>query len=504
MTKSLYDIILNNIEDGILKDGFTLPAEEDDPASGFADGALDGITMYHAETKDLDASGTKQMIKALKLGSEGNAEEADRCFAELGRSHRAICCVDDIQNYIMSNKRRFEGGRLFGSAMWIILNSADRESVKFGMEIMELLELEEPAKNVIRRMGLCEEFTVFAVWCMMNWDGGNNEIFDLIKKVRGWGRIHALNFLDPETDEVKDWILHHGIENCVDPSYSAFDSWEKSDAAGRLKNRLTEEEFRSIGRIIDALLDEGPVLGISRLDDAEEAMLDYLSQARSFDLTAEDYETVMEICIWAADVDDGHPDVSAECTEMLSSADCMEKAAKAAGQGRCLGLAEDLEIDYAESFFECFRNDFENQYRKCSFLTCFDDYLKPVLKVFRYKLNPEDLFRGRDDGKETGPEVYDQLNSILLALGDHPGAGKDLLAAGLRSGMPATREIALHAISLWTAALDQPVSEISEKLLSELKKLDKKETESELREMIRNLIDGMILDLSDTEEYPDE
>ena len=338
--RSIYETILRNMKDGELERGFSLPPVEGEDGVDFVDGAQDGIAFYHMGPAQLGADGTRLMIRAIKLAAAANVPAADAAFSELGRSFRAIRVIDDVQRYILKHADALPAGKVYHTALSLVLDSADRESVKFGLAMLELLKPDRSAKEVIRRVGLSDEFTAFTVWNMMKWEDGNSEIFDLIRKVRGWGRIHALEKLKPQTPEIREWILLHGIQNDVMACYSALTVWNKAEVANRLYGQLSPEEFRAIGAVLAALLDEGPVPGISAIADAESHILQYLSLTDAFPMTLEDYETVFALQNRAAE--EGHEDVVERCIAVLYSKRCRECVAEAVKRGEGMSLAKAL------------------------------------------------------------------------------------------------------------------------------------------------------------------
>ena len=316
---SLYEYILQNVRNGRLEEDFSLPEVEDESGVRFADGAMNGIMLFHMGTEPLDEAGEAKLSAAVKAASAGEWEEADRIFSELGKRFRAVGIIDGLQRHIIENREELSADGIYRSACRLILHSADRESVKSGLSMLELfVKPEERIKEAVRTLGLSDEFTVFALWNMRKWNNGNGEIFDLARKVRGWGRIHAMEMLEAETPEISEWMLFSGIDNDVMPAYSALTVWEKADCGERLRGLLTPEEFRAFGRLFRALLDEGPVAGISDVEDAEEEILRYLSLAEGFALSEEDFEAVEEIRDWAAEEDRDLPAVVKRCEEILT------------------------------------------------------------------------------------------------------------------------------------------------------------------------------------------
>ena len=302
--KSIYEYILEHLKDEQLERSFSLPEleEEDEDAPRFADGAMDGISLYHMGPARLDAAGTRMMLRALKYACAGMKQDADKAFAALGSSFRAISIADELQSYILDHTDRFPAAEIYETAGYLMLHSADRESVKFGLCLAGLFELgEDPLKEVIRRLGYSDEFTIFAVWNMLKWENANQEVFGLIQKVYGWGRIHALEMLEPETPEIREWILLNGVDNDVLAAYSARAAWEKAGVEQRLKGPLTLEEYQAAGRIFQALLDEGPVPGISETDHAADCIRLYLSRAEAFGPEAVDGELTGQLKQWLAE-----------------------------------------------------------------------------------------------------------------------------------------------------------------------------------------------------------
>ncbi|MBR0139550.1 MAG: hypothetical protein IJM17_04610 [Firmicutes bacterium] len=295
---SLYKCILNGMKDGRLEEGFSLPPEEGSELR-FADGARDGIVRYHMLPEKLDEAGAKLMAGAVRYAAKGNARKADKAFSELGKVRRAVGMIGELQRFIMDRRDRLNADNLYRTALELMIGSCGRETVKFALIMMALFVPDsERTKEVIRTLGLSDEFTLFSVLNMLGWEGGNAEIFALAQKVRGWGRIHALDLLKPETSDIREWILLNGVDNDVMPAYSALTAWEKADVAERLYGPLTKEEFAAIGRIMEALLDEGPVAGISEIEDAEEYVLKYLSLAGSYKLGPEELAVLDTLKNW--------------------------------------------------------------------------------------------------------------------------------------------------------------------------------------------------------------
>ena len=494
MEKSIYQYICDHMTDGALDVNFSLPDDDSDDSSfKWAPGALDGLSMYHMRHSGLDASQTKGMAKALKSAASGNYPETEALFYEWTKDNRAIGVIDELQKYVIDHSARLDANNVFHTALSLMLHSSHIECVKIGMELMELFQVrDEKIREIIRRLGLYDEFTIFSVWNMQEWDDGNTEIFELAKKVHSWGRIHAVERLEPETDEIRHWLLTKGTKNFVVNAYSALTCWQKADAETILSGKPTAEEFEGIITLIDGLLDEGPVPGISQLEDAEKTLLRFLSIAPKYTLTAHDYDVILSVQHWADDDEGPVPSVSAESSRILHSSVCTAVINEAVKNGEALRLADELGIPYRDSLLDCMKNDFDHNYYHCSYLMDDADYIEPTLQLFRDHLPLSDMAGEPEDNLGLGEEYhsYDQLQFVLQELASLPLTGMEFMVAGLRSPVTRNRNRALANLKVWVQERQMPLSGLSPELFALVKELREKEVNDGAMEMIIPLLEG--------------
>ena len=284
---SIFQYICDRLEGGILPEGFSLP-EENDGDIHWTDGALDGVIIYHMAEQDLSEETMRLIQEGILAASEGNYQEADRIFLEIRKTIRAIQIIDDLQRWIIEHCESLNPSMIGQYGFHLLLEAQDRELVKIGLILMELLaEPDEGLKAVIETLGLSDEFTIFAIFNMRKWENGNEEIFRLARKCRGWGRIHAVEYLDAEKEEnegnqeIRDFLLREGYRNEIQNEYSALTCFEKAKVEERLRDvTLSENDFGHIGEILTALLNEGPVQGISALENPERVLLLYVGQGK--------------------------------------------------------------------------------------------------------------------------------------------------------------------------------------------------------------------------------
>ena len=90
-------------------------------------------------------------------------------------------------------------------------------------------------------------------------------------------------------------MLKEGINNNIAPFYSALTCWRNANIGSILYVDPTYEDLYYIGKILDAMLDESAVPGISTLDKRIDILLKYLEKIQKFALCAEDYEVIEHI-----------------------------------------------------------------------------------------------------------------------------------------------------------------------------------------------------------------
>jgi len=258
------------------------------------------------------------IAQAFETACTGDYESADAVLSPLLTEHRAINIVDEIQRAVFEIAPHTDPQALYAYATFPIFTSTDKEMVKMGLCVLEVFqEPDDRMKNLIRTFGQCDEFTIFCAWCARTWTNGNEEVFSLAKNADGWGRIHAVEMLEPETDEIREWLLLEGANNAVLPEYSALTCYVKADLPHRLAGDMTREEFRAATEIVHAMMSDVPVAGITSLDDPKAELMRYLDQARRQILDQRDRECVGLIADLSEE--EGWEDVTATCSALLES-----------------------------------------------------------------------------------------------------------------------------------------------------------------------------------------
>ena len=340
--ESIYEKILKSLDDdGNLPQGFSLARQEHDAEIILADGAFDGVSAYHFRKPEIEEDTLDLMKSAVNAAAEDDITLANKLFTELSEKISAFGIIEEFQQYIFENSGKLGNNNLIGAAFNMLTQSNNIECVKFAMSIIELYDIQDTLwiRKAVTRLGYCNEFTLFTIFIMGRWDDANEEIFNLAKKVTGWGRIHCISYLEGDKDYIRDWLLYEGLNNHIMPEYSAVPCIVKSEVAERLERGISEKEFHAIGGLISPALPLDPVASIFGLANGKDIVEKWLDCFKTFEAKKEDYETVLYI-LEEVKEQDIRGNIADKCEEILSS----EGAKKAAGD-----VAEKfLGLDYRE------------------------------------------------------------------------------------------------------------------------------------------------------------
>lgn len=303
--KPIFEIIADRLRQTEFKDDdiitlgkdFSLPSDE--KGLRYVDGAKDGICAYHMGAAEITKKDIEEINKVITLANKGDYDQADSVLEKLCERIRVVNFIDELQDCILDRKDEIED-KFYVYSLHLMTQSANIECVKVGMMIQELFTQSDEVKGMVRTLGLSDEFTLYSVFIMRNWENGNTEIMNIAKSVNGWGKVHAVHYIEPDTEEIRQWLLTDAVSNDVMPAYSGWDCYKKADVEAIIKkDGLTYEELEGVLSIVDAILDEGPVLGISNIENPKEILLAVLNHSiKHLPLSSENCEVISNISDW--------------------------------------------------------------------------------------------------------------------------------------------------------------------------------------------------------------
>ncbi len=483
--KSIIDMIIDNHENGYLKEDFHLPDENPEEEIKWSEGALDGVYIYHMAHEPVTDEQRETMCRVFELVSHDRDDEAINILYDLSKDLRAIAAIDELQNLLIARQSEYDSEKMFQFGLRLFVCASKRELVKYGLSILELFDTEHFStefKDLVKMAALCDEFTLFAMFIFLQWENANQILFQLGQRVHGWGKVHVMERIMPDTEEIKQWILDNGIDNDIEPAYSALLCYEKAGVADLLNTEMTYNDYHSAGRILQAMLYEGPVPGISKVDNREEVLTLFLDKAKSYTLTFNDYLIIEDILDYALNEDSCYPEMVEKCSALLHTEKCEDVVRKAVESGRGISLAKKLGIDYQESYFQYYKEHVKDEYFDVA--DAFDErYEDAVVEVFRENLDLQEMAKGADVKIPIWEQLDDylRLDSCLGLLQRMPGKGKDFVLAGLNSPTLRNRNSALNVLESWREITGLSIEEMDPEFWDKLPYIAAKEPDRDIK-----------------------
>ena len=184
--ESIYKYICKNIQNnGKLKDGFNLDIyNNSNEELKFAPGALDGINYYHSKM-ETDEELVNYIVEKFKEVNGENIEETANQIVEYfnNSEKRVLATIDNILEWIIENKDVIDFNSIFRLALYLVIESTSIEALKIAIGIIGLIDLsnEKELIDILIRLALYDEFTLYTMVALGNLENANDIRFMLIK-----------------------------------------------------------------------------------------------------------------------------------------------------------------------------------------------------------------------------------------------------------------------------------------------------------------------------------
>lgn len=499
---SAYERIKANIGvDGKLPHTFSLEEKTAPNQIGFMPGAMDGIGIFHADIGKEKQTVEKIVRLLKKYFKTGRAQYIAHIEAILADS-RTISLIDPISQSLHDDHKGIDSKRMVNLSFNLLKISSNVELVKIGIGLLGLFDLgDSDEAEVVATLALYDDFTLYAVVAASNWTNGNRIVFQIAKGVVGWGKIQAVERLLPESDEIREWILRNGCSNSVMDAYLGLTCAVKGDLISALRQESMDNElFDSIGIIIDALLDEGPVDGISKYEHAQEALTHFMHHAKKHVDSVEHLWRILNVRNWVKDTEaDYTNEILAQCNEIINRSDWKEKIVSAVKRRSdrfeffcACNAAVRLDIDVSAEIFYAVKTE---PLKYCSYMPQLlknPDMAAPIINLCETVLPLGEMAEGMGDYlfSDKLNQEHQCLDLVLQELTAYPLQGIRLIKTGLNSRVVRGRNMACRALSGWVKKQGNPLANISPELYSEIMRIYEIEVNEQTKGTMKKLLDG--------------
>ena len=507
---SIYELIKSSIQaNGELPEDFKLPPKDPNGVP-WADGALDGVYIYHTVGNEEDIEPLKNIVFQI---SEGKFEEAQNNLENL--DFFMISRRDPLLNWIIKEQKQINIDNLCEFTISQLSTSKNIEVIKFCLCVLEIIKLETEKDTIekVKILALSDEFTLYCLNILKNLKNSNEEIFEIAKKVKGWGRIYSIKYLKVTNDEIKEWILEEGCHNYIIPAYTAYTCAKKINLVEILnEDKISSKKFNDISYLMNALLDEEAITGISNLEDRELLIERYLEKAKTLASAEEDYYAIITLKEYIKNNKEINNELIKICDEILNSEKTRNIVKELLKEGYGYNIAKYLGIDIDKYILEYLQdNPLKNPY--IVFNISERENMEKLVSLIEKKLTLEKLEGALTDkfySKNEKNKEYIFLDTIIKKLGnfgrnegkfvvsvypvdptasmDEPenyiGIGENLIICALNSPYVDIRYGAVNTLESWK----EKGYILSNEIIENIKKLEKLEVDEELKIKLNELL----------------
>ncbi len=499
---SIYDRIEKIVgEQGYVPQDFILEEDAEKDVIKFVPGALEGILGHHTDGGGGDVRELSAFLK--EHGGEAPQQVLERYEQEWSDSRTAVV-RDGLLKEIRNNKEQYDSSWLAQLAYCLMTGGNKIEAVKLGLTLMSLFDIWEntQVREAMILLGSCEDFTEYVLYNLTYWpkEAQNKVYFTLAKKLRGWGKINAVERLRADTEEIREWVLCHGCRNTVMYSYLGLVCAKKCNYLERLrKGGLQKEELEGASDIMDGLLEEGPCRGISALEHGEEAIYYYLCESRKRQKNTEylcqllhikehlDKDGFMKASAGETDGVNWKERAKQELSEILVSMDAKSVILRDLEKMpyNAVSAARGFDIDISDVLFSLTEKAFTTYYDFGYYFMERSECAERFVTLCNKNLDISRIPAGMGNSLFPGGDHW-PVDMTVQYLDRYPGLGSELIRVCLRSPAVRWRNMAAKALEGWK----EKGSDKWQELYGEIVQIADTECNEALKERWRRLLDS--------------
>ncbi len=440
-------------------------------------------------------------VDMIRNNLEINARLAVHSFDDEELGFRVADIRGLLLKNIIDNIKDYDPHKLSTLAYSLTMFGTKLETVKLGLLILVLFDFadDEVIRKHIITLGLYEEFTSYVISNAKSWP---KEISDHVyyiyaRKLSGWGKINAMECLEPVNDEVRDWVLCHGCRNDISFGYLGKAAYEKCDFENALRRgNLNEEQMQGARDIMRGLLEDMPGRGISEVNNPALLTMLYLKELAEHNMDLEDVSNLYELKNYlrgnerSSESDNNKAIQIIDRLLSLSDAEDMIKKGVSEDPELAVPTASEAGMDIADELLEFVNSDFLHYYKYVYYFMRDGVYVDEFLNICSKNLVGRDFKEGMGtEEPEPDSENTWQLDVVLKYLGTYPGEGGKLLVTAINSSILQYRQQAAETIRQWEELKGLPLKKISSEVFHAVKKIKKKEVDEELKKAWDEVLD---------------
>jgi len=501
--ESIFEYIDNHIKkNGTLSKDFNLDDYlANDEEKDLALGALDGLSYFH--TKIDSSSKSTRFLKSLfkDLNMDNVSLKAQKLEAYFNRNkiEKALNNIDIVLKYIDDNREKIDVNALYKFAANTMILGKNIEAVKIAISLFSLINIEddEKIKEVIQKFAICDEFTLFCTFVLKKLDGANEILFRLAKRTTGWGKIYLVSNIKPENEVIKEWLLTEGCYNDISNSYLALYVAKTIDLPTILmRKKFSVEEFIGLNEIMEGLLDEDVLKGISYYPNYNfifDRYLDLFERMANlmyfYNIPIKIYEYLLkrnsmeDLLIKKSIID-----IFENRKTFIILKDAIHS-----------GFREDFKLAVEVLNFDSrikLQNDVMDEFTANPMANYFcleyffhnNKYKKQAISILKQSVNLEEHYSDPKPLVNHNDEYASNLTQIIQILKYYPFECEEFIIAGLKCESMSARISAINTIMEWLMVSKLEVKDLDVKLQDALYELQKKEVIKDYKIKLNHLL----------------
>lgn len=265
-----------------------------------APGFFEGVIGSEAD----DATDKATVLFKLFVDFEKDNETKEELDGKLGSiysfllKNSTITYIDSFIDLLSEHREEVSLGLIYKIAKMFLTEAVHREPIKWAIAFIGLMKIDEEDIELIALFGLTEEFSKFAAVALYRQDQ-NELLFELAKKVTGWGRVTYISYLQCEHEAIQKWILLEGYKCSIGVNHTAYECAVKGNLWGYIQTHgWSDELYEAAGDLLLGMIDDGPGERIADYEDAKEVIKAFIEEGQTRCRTLDHFWVMVKIFLY--------------------------------------------------------------------------------------------------------------------------------------------------------------------------------------------------------------